>query len=103
MRDWSAEANDEFYTPRFIHRHYFMPVLARAYWATDDDKHVCQLVELWTDWIRRAPQAKKNEGLGPMYQALLQPAQSEEQSTQRPSPVSVLSVASRSRNPARAA
>ena len=72
--NWSAQANDDFYTNLFIHRHYFLPVLAQAYWATGDDKYVRKLVDLWTDWIRRAPQAKKDEGLGPMYQALLQPA-----------------------------
>ena len=72
--NWSARENDDFYTTRFIHRHYFLPVLAQAYWATGDHKYVRKLVELWTDWIRRAPQPKKDEGLGPMYQALLQPA-----------------------------
>lgn len=32
-------------------RHYFMPVLAQAYWLTGDDKYVSKLVEVWKTWI----------------------------------------------------
>ena len=71
---WGIVTNNDPYTNAFLHRHYFMPVLAQAYWLTGEDKYVAKLVSLWTDWIRRASGAQKNQGLAPMYQAFIHPS-----------------------------
>ena len=41
-----------------LYRHYFMPVLAQAYWVTGDDRYVSKLIELWVDWIRTPTKVK---------------------------------------------
>ncbi len=41
-----------------LYRHYFMPLLAQAYWVTGDDRYVGKLVELWVDWIRTPTKVK---------------------------------------------
>ena len=72
--NWDIVTNNDPYTNGFVHRHFFMPVLGQAYWLTGEDKYVGKLVSVWTDWIRRADGGRKNQGLAPMYQALIHPS-----------------------------
>ena len=77
--DWNFIANDNPYTNGFLHRFYWAPVLAQTYWATGDERYAGKLIDLWVDWVRSPPQSRggdsgKHGGLGPMYQAALQPS-----------------------------
>lgn len=77
--DWNFIANDNPYTNGFLHRFYWAPVLAQTYWATGDQRYAGKLIDLWVDWVRSPPQSRggdsgKHGGLGPMYQAALQPS-----------------------------
>ena len=77
--DWNFWLHENPYTNGFLHRCYWMPVLAQVYWSTGEEKYAQKLIELWVDWVRSPPMSRagdsgKNGGLGPMYQASLQPS-----------------------------
>jgi len=76
--DWNFIANDNPYTNGFLHRFYWAPVLAQTYWATGDERYADKLIDLWVDWVQSPPQSRggdsgKKGGLGPSFQAALQP------------------------------
>ena len=76
--DWNFIALDNPYTNGYLHRCYWMPVLTQVYWVTGEEKYAKKLIELWVDWVRSPPMGYggdtgKNGGLGPTYQACLQP------------------------------
>jgi uncharacterized heparinase superfamily protein len=76
QRDWTAQFKDKIdwaanptsgdeYNPGWncwLHRHYYFPVLAEAYWNTGEERYAEALAAQWMDWIQSNPRPQSTSG-----------------------------------------